>query len=705
MPRKAKRKRKHKNGLDEAKARYWCERIRAAETAKADYLAVASEVMEYFKANHEALYTNDHVRTNFMDFKDGACVSVPKVAQARNTLGPHLYPTNPSRVVTPRTGDGVLLAHARVLQCYLNYTPGEAGLVRQKRRAIDDGLLRGRTFLGPVWDDTLEVVTSRYVSSLDVLIDPDARSMEEAQWIAIRREEPLWSLKRNLPKSDHWRLKHKPRSSDPTSQIESDDFADSRRRDEDDPSPSNVLVTYFEVYSKMGCGVRGEGFGMDAEADLSRQNDQVDFVRLDVSMDYTVPLYEGEWEVPVYLDSEWPLVEWDPVETVDSLWPVSPMGQVLSLQKAIDLLTTLALNSAKHRSKVIVLGNAELDARAQEQIKSGDMAEYVSVKQQPGGRLVDQFHTLSFGQAPQELAMEREFYERELETTTGVTSILTGGQQHAQDRSATASQLRAQGANTRLMDLKNRVEEWSARVARLEAIYVSLNLEAEDVERCVSVDDIGMFMVRLEVPGGAVVPLRDRGDEYEEEPVDEGGDPPERPLTMAQICPDCATFFSSEEEAAEALMILMQDLQSGAAFEGPDGARIMSLVEAIGYQFDDPASLIAPVTVEDVWREIAGMTPKEIMREYSYELATGSMPMLDPARREELTQTLLNQVAPVTLQVGDYDAFNAILNEYYEANEVPQNMRVTLTPPPPPPPPPGAAGQPAPEAMPAEVPA
>lgn len=693
MPRTGRRKGKKKRdaSLNGAKARFWQRCLKNAEAAKAEYNRVADEVVEYFKANHEHLFKSKSVRDHFMSFEDGACVSIPKVAQARNTLGPHLYPTNPTRTVTPRTSDKVMLGHARVLSAYLNYTPGEAGLAIQKRRGIDDGLLRGRGFLMPGVDETLDVVTSAYVSSSDVLIDPDVRCMEDASWVAIRREQSLWELKRDLPKADHWRLASLEQWSSP--EIEPDDF-ETRRHEEGEPTTSNTRVVYWEIYSKMGSGIRGRDFG-----GFERHNDDLDFVRIDVSHSCDVPLFEGEWEVPVYLDKEWPLVPLDPVETLDTLWPVSVMGQVLSLQKAIDLLSSLNLNSCKHRGRVIVLGDAKLDTAGQQAIKNGGMSEYVSVKLEPGQRLSENFHVMSLGQNPQEISAERAFYEREIETTTGVTSALTGATAATQDRSATASQLRAQGASTRVTDLKLRVEEWSARVARMEALYVTLNLDAEDVERVVSVNDIGLFMIRLEVPGGAVVPLRDRRTEAELER--DQSMQAEPPLTLQSIYPAASTFFESEEEAVEVLIGFVEELRSGVIFDRPDGGRIMELFAQIGDQFDDPGSLIAPVTVEDVWREVAGMSPRELMREYSYELATGSMPMLDPGRKQELVSTLLNQVAPVALQIGDYEAFNAILEEHYEATETPQSMRVRLQPPAPPPGPPptgpGGASAPAPQ--------
>jgi hypothetical protein len=132
---------------DRVLSRFWSERIRAGLEAKRDYVATADEVVDYFRANHQRLFEDASTKKHFMDFQGAAAISVPKVAQMRNALGPRLYQAKPVRTVSPKTDDGVMLGLARLLRAYLNYTVRESKFTKHLRAAIDDGLLRGRCFL------------------------------------------------------------------------------------------------------------------------------------------------------------------------------------------------------------------------------------------------------------------------------------------------------------------------------------------------------------------------------------------------------------------------------------------------------------------------------------------------------------------------------------------------------------------------------
>ena len=410
-----------KRALDMEKASFWQRRLKAADKAKEEFSASGQEVDNYFRSRHAALFTSPSVRDYFMKFDGAAAVSVPKSAQVRNALGPHLYVLNPKRNVNPKTNDMVMLAMGRALAAYTNRTPRESRLARECRRSIDDALLRGRGFMYTGWDDTLEVITSWYVSSTDVFIDPDVSSMDEAEWIAVRRVVPLFRAEREV--KDKWRkrgLKANYRSETTDGSASSGDIGSNKN--EGQAPLTNDLVELFDVYSKMGPGMRGQDF---PEKPGRRNPD--DYVKLTVCMDHPVPLYEDEWEIPLYLDRDWPLVPLDFIETLDELWPESVMSQVMPLQKAMDLLTSLELNSCKMRAKVVVLGDSSLDAKIQQRIKNGTPSEYLAVDMKQGENLRDKFMTLDFGRNPTEVAQARDFLERQFEATTGLTALVTGG--------------------------------------------------------------------------------------------------------------------------------------------------------------------------------------------------------------------------------------------------------------------------------------
>lgn len=673
MPRKRKKKGRGsgaRQGRNEAIASFWSRALRNAIKAKADYTKEAEDTLKYFGTDHRALFEEEEIRERVLDATEGvAVVSVPKAAQAKNSLGPQLYLVNPTRTVVSRSNDSVMVAMARVLKAYLNYTPKEGGLAKEFRAVIDDALLRGRGFVGAEWDETLGIVTSRAVESTEVLIDPDYCSMDKAKWIAVRKRMPLWELKRETPHAQRWRLNELEPSHVAPSAEHDDEFGETINPDNSDVGPTNDLVEYWTVYSKMGCGLRGSQFAEGFE----RYADEDDFVRLDVAINHRVPLSEGEWEVPLYLDRDWPLVQLDLVETPGQLWPVSIMGQVKSLQKALDLNATIGLNGVKQHGKVIVLGDSSLDSRVQEAIRSGSMSEFVGIKLQPHEKLSDKFQVLDLGQISPEVMGERLWLENQIDVTTGVTTMVSGAPEStAQDRSATASRQRGSATGARVGSLRNLVLDAASKNARQEGIAVRTLLDPEDVSPYVPSEKIGMFLVSAEVFGGVEVPIRDRRTPAERESDDRSDREP--PMTMEYLCPPCARYYASFEEAAEGMVGMWEEIQASS------DPRVIEVATSMGEpdpQLGIPPGLtVRPVTVEDVWRDTAGMSPNEIMREFGQEITAGSMARLDKDREIDLVENDMAQIFPVAVQTMNEGLANALIENRQRVLEVPEELRL-----------------------------
>jgi hypothetical protein len=685
MPRNKKR-RKPKDAENAVKSRqgskdrdrkiadFWSRRIRAGLKAKSEYDSIAEEVMDFFKSDHARLYEDMATRQHFMDFQGSACLSIPKIAQMRNALGPRLYHAKPTRTVTPSTDDGVMRGLALSLRRYLNYTVREAKFAKQHRKAIDDGLLRGRGLLMVTWDDVRKVVTSRYVSSQDFVFDPDFDDIEDAAWIAIRMREPFWKTERRV--TEKWRirdLKAKVERSDTHAPREN---TESRASTGPEVAGSAEVLEYWIVLSKMGKGFRGADM-----TDGERFDDSEDYCRLEIVLDHGVPIAEGKWDIPLYLDKDWPVAYFDPIETLDSRWPESPGGQILPLQKGVDLYTSLNLVANKNRNRIVVLGDARLEAKIQSQLRNGTSADYLSVDLPPGMSLESLVKVLDFGGGSTlESAGEREFLLAQMEATTGVTNAITGAEeQDAKDRSATASQMRLSAADARVADFKQKVEEFSTDIARKEALTVRLMLDVEDVSRIVRPQDINLYYVRIEPPGGAVVPVRDTRTEEErlKQPVG-------KILTLEQISPSAATYFNTPQEAFEAASIAWMDMQES---EDPRVIQLAADLASQGLTVDDQLPMgvyFDAVDVERVWLDTAGITAEELMRELSWEIATGSGLKIDKAQERANADNLVQTVMPNAMAAGDVNAANQIMQIRDEAYEVPPDQRVQLSPPPPP---------------------
>lgn len=675
-PKKTKEERRLQTEREQKLASWWSGRIQAALERKKDYVSTADDVKSYLKASHTALYEDTITRTNFLDFRGASAVSVPKIAQMKNSLGPRLYMAKPERNVAYRGDDNVLLGLSRLLQTYLTYTARETNQAAQIRACVDDGLVRGRQVLRQIWDDVRHIVTSVYVSSLDIIFDPDFDDPHDAQWIAIRHREPLWQVKRRITK------KARTRDLEKVAYEGVPNNGDDRDGDVDKTYMGRTarIVEWWEILSRMGCGFRGLEFEKEEIPD-----DEEDFVRLEVVVGHPKLLDEGEWLIPLYLDRDWPISWKDFIEVPDTAWPESVAGQVLSCQKGIDLLTSLRLNSCKHRDRVVVAVTADLDKEAQGVLKNGTTADFLPVRIPVGMTLDSVMKVMDFGTGSPESANERAFLLQEMETAMGATQLVTGGQDNSpQDRSATASNLRNDATETRIGDFKTKVEELYTDASRKEALMVRLWLDVEDVAPFVKAKDLGLYCVSVELPDAPAMPVR---NVY----VDEDGKSKVKnpPLTIQDIDPASATYFDKPEDAAMAAqkvwqaMLVSQDM------------RVVKVRDALMANMPpiDPMTGMPPllppgvnvdvVTVERVWADTSGMTAEELMRELSYEIAVGSGIKFNKQAEQQNVDNLLQTLLPVVAGTGDFTAINGLLGMRYDAYEVPEDKRFFLTPPPP----------------------
>lgn len=671
MPRKKKRRKGRKEGAQSQNhkilADFWTNRIEAGREKQKHYRHAREEVIDYLKTNHDALFTDPATREYLFDIRGAAAVSVPKVAQMVNTLMPRLSYHRPHRTITPVSEDGIMIGLARVLEEYLAYTSRECKLAKQIRKAVVEGLIGGRAALQLVWDQTREVVTSKFLRSIDFVIDPDFEELEDAKWIAIHQKQPYWELERRIPKKERWRLK----DLNKRAAVEKDEFGrDDRKKDE---LATCDMVSYWVVYSKMGRGWRGAE--LDREMRGRRRDDRKDFVRLEIVLNHSAPIAEGSWDVPLYLDKEWPVTASDLLDPVDSQWPQSMSGQVMPSQKVVDVLSTTRLNSCKTRDRTVILMDGKADEEAQRRLKNGGMSEFISINPPQGKTLSDTLMVADFGTGSPESSLERQFHLEEIDKTTGAVPMLMGAQeQSAQDRSATATQSRMAGSDARISDLQSRIEELTTDAARKEALTVRLELDVEEVAPYVRTSRIGLFYISIEVLDGVEIPVRDLEAAKEED----------GPMALNLIAPYASNYFGSPEEAWDAARQLWEDMQLA---EDPDVLEIVKELEADGIDEMDGLPLrmeIRPVTVERAWEDTAGMPPRELAREFGYEIASGSGLKIDKsqeqANADEMTQTAL----PAALGMGDVETANKILEIRDDAYEKPQDQRVRFNPPPPP---------------------
>ena len=481
----------------------------------------------------------------------------------------------------------------------------------------------------------------------------------DSEWIAIRNKESLWRTKRRV--QDKWRLEglEDDMKSLGNSPEVKQEYEEKENRVE--APGSNYKVEYWVILSKMGYGFRGR----DME-DTSKYDDKKDHCRIEIVMDHEYPLDEGEWPIPLYLDREWPITKMDFVESIDSPWPNSIMGQVLPAQKAIDLLTSLRVTSCKNRDRLVVFCDSRVEREVQDALRKGH-------------RLQDSVMVADFGAGSAETANERQFLMEQIEVTTGIMQAITGAPQTgSQDRSATATQARMNAVNARLADLQNKVEELVTDAARKEAITIKLELDVEEVAPYVPTSDIGLYYVSVKVPGKGEIPVRDSRSPEERQ------EDPTGVITLETLSPGASDYFETAEEVGRAIMGLWEDIQQ----QGQQDPKIKEVLSALMSEGQDPQTGLPPglgigtVSVERIWKDTAGYTPDEMMRETMYQVASGAGNKIDKATEQQNADYLTQTALPAMLQTGDIPGANAILEIRDEAYDVPDDKRVRFQPPP-----------------------
>lgn len=672
------------------KAQVWLRYLKAGKRKRKGYDAMAAETLQFFHPTHKDFWDESGVDGAYQRGGNASafCVSVNKAAQLISVLGPRLYQKRPTRTVVSRGTDGVMKAFSLVLNELLNYTPDEAALSREVKRAVIDSLLRGRGFLRVGWDEVHEVITSWWVPSNRVILDPDAEALEDAQWCAIVHYEPVWKVKRRLKDAGVPKWQWEDLQGNCVSDVEKDDAG--LRDDQDrwgveadsgeatDASGTNHILRYFEIYSKQGHGL---GRGAAAPTEYKGHDDSKDYVRILIAPGHEYPLEEGAWDMPFYLDSCCgPLVSLDLVETIDQLWPDSVFGQALPHAKAIDLLSTDALEAAWAHTRDIHFVKAEmLDERAREQLTNGGVSEVIEVNaKQPGENLRDIMQRYDTGALSPEIGVERDFHMRQFEQITGMTApVHGGGATGGIERSATASQLQFDSSMTRLDGMKSDVEDWTAADARFEAL----------AWRTSEAVDLGVVSKIVgDTPLGAVISLKVGGIEL---PI--AGDSGEAALpTLEEIAPEAGTIFYDEQALMAGAQALMQAIQT--TLGDPKLDKIRELILADGPNFPGPVPRKA--TVEDVWDGTAGIGAKELFREFSYKIASVSGERWNKQRAQKFAETAIGQVMPLAMQIGDYETVNKVWEIFFRSFEVPEEDQFQITPPPPPPAPGGPQGGP-----------
>jgi hypothetical protein len=445
--------------------------LSSGERAREEFIKTGREVERYgFSRSYAFEYSAADEKLFFQ-------AKVAKTAQFLDVVGSALYQTNPHRRVLPRPWTNpIQQQRAQIMEWYLNYTPEECDLYTHSRRAVTEGLSYGMGILWTGWNDRKKVVQSVHDTVDNLLLDPDARMMEELGWVARRRVRPREELVRRFPESAA-----KLKQLQATHEKRSDQGDDSWQRSDFGADQ----LEFFEVYMRHGLA-RYKG-GVDLAQGAGETLKADDSPRKYFVTKAGLLFGEEDWEIPYFLDDEWPCTPLVYRERPGSIWPASPLEVGLGHQRALNWLYTLYLSKARTMMRdviAIVKQNGQgLDIETERKVLYGHAIECIKIAVSGDqGRLENFVQQFKFDLNIGDFVALNDIISREFEHATGLSEFLMTGGGNTQARSAEEIRVKDQKSRTRVEDYRAITEKHASKVARKEALAARYLCDPKDIQ-------------------------------------------------------------------------------------------------------------------------------------------------------------------------------------------------------------------------------
>ncbi|MCJ8336356.1 MAG: hypothetical protein MJH10_19335, partial [Epibacterium sp.] len=400
---------------------------------------------------------------------------VAKTHQAIREFGPYLYQTNPEcRTSVWDNATENVITRAEMLESYLNWTTREYDAFGERRRSIDDAISWGR---GVVWHglhkDKPNVVVSVQDSVENLLVDGDAVTGHEVNWVGRRRLLPRWKWLNAHPKARK-------------TIMEAGEYGGSNAEvteREGGVAPSTDLIEGYEIYMKVG---------------LDNYRDQPEHINDDMEVDNSPRRYvliddkvvdEGDWPIPYHVDGEWPCTFLDFIDHPRSVWPISPLEAGLGWQKAINWAATAFIAKYRFNSRNIIAilknANIEITEEQLDDVVNADDPVMVLEMLDKGGddsaNVNKYIQQIQLSSDINEALAVLDYLSSEYEKATGLNEILFTGNTGGQFRNAKAAELAETAGRSRIDDMFSRVEQWLSIVSRKEAMAARYLLDEMDM--------------------------------------------------------------------------------------------------------------------------------------------------------------------------------------------------------------------------------
>jgi len=370
-----------------------------------------------------------------------------------------------------------------LLEWWLNYITEEYHLLREARLAVTEALVKGR---GVVWHGLLPhasgIIPASFYDSVDNLfIDPSAKTLRDAGFIMRKRTVASWLAAKQLG-VDEQKLLRMCRDNTP-----------------EDPSDDTPVITFYEVYSRIGSGLRytspddplrtaqealdqlGDhlwfAIAEGAEYPLNMDPDviQSDIERLKVSVQWPVASF-GNTIHP------WPMSVLDFYPNTDNAWARSPLQAGVPMQMILDHLYGYIYAQAVRSTRAIIVVPDHVDSQLVTALRGyEDLAIVPISSKQITDFEKELYHTITLPPVNRDVLQFVQLLEDQFSRAVGLDPILYGAQPQRQYRSAAEVNIRFQAASGRAQFMADQVEEWMDQVAAKDGVLSRLYVPATQI--------------------------------------------------------------------------------------------------------------------------------------------------------------------------------------------------------------------------------
>ena len=381
---------------------------------------------------------------------------------------------------------------AWLMQWFLNWTPGEYGLVQEQRRVLPEALVKGRGIVwhemhrGPTGLPESDGIPASFQGTVDYqFVDGNCRQFRDAGFVARYSEAPFWELAEEYGVDEQMLRDHVQRREQ---QMLSPDLP---VRFADDDSAGSICP-YLRVYSRTGIGQKFA----DAADDLKEFEAKLESVGKHIylifvpGVDYPINLPPDiaeiatqteleqrlSWPIPFYdeINNPFPCSNLDFLPSSDSPWPSSPLEAAAPLQVFIDHLWAYLMCRVRREARSLVLIKAGVDLALDEALEYGLDLEIVKCSGEIGEEFV---RILDLPGLNPDLWKIEPLAKATFQEMTGMLPLMQGNVGETQPRSATEMSVREQRVSSRPDDYADALEAFNSAVVAKEGAAARMHTD------------------------------------------------------------------------------------------------------------------------------------------------------------------------------------------------------------------------------------